>query len=149
VLKMRRGKWVAAALAAGLMVGFLGIALAAGGGNGRGSGTASSAHGQSGGSNGRSSGHGTHPHTPVLICHHTGSSDNPVVTIVTDDDAIIAHHEHHDGDLIITSNVPAASDKATQRAMCGLSAPTGGGGSNPGGQENVPGALSTPPPLTG
>jgi hypothetical protein len=34
-------------------------------------------------------------HTPVTICHHTGSQKNPIVVITVDDDAVPAHFANH------------------------------------------------------
>jgi hypothetical protein len=150
---MRRGKWLAVAFLAGLVAGMVGIALAAGSGSGHAgshgaAGANAGTHGNSG-SNGQGSEHGTHPHTPVLICHHTHSASNPVVAIVTDDDAVIAHHEQHGDDQIFTENVPAADDQAAQDAMCGIQASGAGSGQDPGGTAGAGEALPTPPPLTG
>lgn len=160
---MRTRKWLVAGLAAGLLAGMLGMALASGSGNGKSgqarAGGSGQGKGQGGGQgkgqgSGQSGEHGTHPHTPVLICHRTHSADNPSVPIVTDDDAVVAHHDNHADDQIFYDNVPAPNDKDAQRAMCGAAAPGPGGeppgGSVPsGGKDPGSGDLTTPPPLTG
>jgi hypothetical protein len=127
-------RWLVLALAAGLVSGTIGIALASGGAHGTPN-PNSEGHGNehSGGANGQGV-------TPVLICHATHSADNPMVAIVTDDDALIGHHEQHPDDVIITTGVPAANDQATQNAMCGIASVT-----DPGTDPSLP----TPPPLTG
>src|SRR5258706_10663964 len=38
-------------------------------------------------------------HTPVQICHHTGSAKNPAVLITVDDDAVPSHVANH-GDFL-------------------------------------------------
>jgi Tol biopolymer transport system component len=39
-------------------------------------------------------------HTPVTICHATGSATNPYVKITVDDDGAYSGHIYHDGDII-------------------------------------------------